>query len=255
MKHHSKFGEVKTLVEAGINVLCVGPASSGKSTVIKQVAEALNLDFYSVPMTRQTTVSNLLGFIAINGNYIPSQFRKAVEFGGLVDLSEIDAADPNTLLCLNTLENGYIAFPDKIVEVHKDFRLCATANPIEGNSRYVGRNQLDEATLDRFDVVTIDIDSELEKAIVGEEVANTIKVLNNILDKCNISRRLSMRDAIRFKKRIDIGLGSGYEHVLLNDTVAGSMYNDYIIDLQNKPTKDSVNSIDDLWEYITQEEL
>ena len=253
MKHHYKFNEVKTLVEHSISVLCVGPASSGKSTVIQQVAEALNLDFYSVPMTRQTTVSNLLGFIAINGNYIPSQFRKAVEFGGLVDLSEIDASDPNTLLCLNTLENGYIAFPDGIVNVHKDFRLCATANPIGENSRYVGRNQLDEASLDRFDIVTIEIDPELEKSIVGEEVFIIIRILNEILDLHNISKKLSMRDAIRYKKRLDIGLGDNYTDKLLNNEKhLISEFRGYLEEQANKPTLDNINNIDDLWECIKQ---
>jgi len=88
------------------------------------VAEELKYKFFSVSMTRQTTLSSLIGFKNINGDYVRTQLRDAVEFGGLLLLDEIDAGDPNVLLCLNTLENGFMSFPDLIVQKHPDFRLC-----------------------------------------------------------------------------------------------------------------------------------
>ena len=110
--NHYKYEEVKTLIDNNINVLLQGPAGSGKSTLLAQVIKDLGYGMFSITMTRQTTQSNLLGFISVTGNYVPSQLRKAVEFGGVFILEELDATDPNVVLCLNTLENGYLAFPD-----------------------------------------------------------------------------------------------------------------------------------------------
>ena len=74
MSHHLhfKFDEVKTLVEAGQPVMLEGERGCGKTTLIMDVAKELNLDFYSLSMTRQTTLSLLLGFINVNGIYVPS---------------------------------------------------------------------------------------------------------------------------------------------------------------------------------------
>ena len=102
---HSKYNEVYTLVKHNINVLLTGPAGSGKTTILKTIAEDLGLDFYVVSMTRQTTLNALLGFISINGTYIPSTFRQAIEQGGMFLMDELDAEDPNTILSLNTIEN------------------------------------------------------------------------------------------------------------------------------------------------------
>ena len=69
---HEDYDEVKRLVEAGIVVLLESEAGSGKTTLLKGVAKDLGLDFYSVPMTKQTTLNALLGFKSINGNYVSS---------------------------------------------------------------------------------------------------------------------------------------------------------------------------------------
>jgi len=132
---HKMFNEALILVNAGIATLLTGEKGSGKTTVAKQISDGLGKDFpfFAISMTRQTTLSHLLGFMSVNGVYVPSQLRDVAENGGVFLLDEIDAADANVLLALNTIENGYIAFPDKIVQLHKNFRLMATSNPQEIN--------------------------------------------------------------------------------------------------------------------------
>ena len=128
MLHHEKYEEVKTILDANLSPLLIGEKGSGKTTIIIQAAEELKLKFYCISMTRQTTLSSLIGFKNIDGKYIPTLLREAIDGGGVLLLDEINAGDPNVLLCLNTIENGFMSFPDKRVEVHSDFRLCATAN-------------------------------------------------------------------------------------------------------------------------------
>lgn len=208
--HHAKFGEIETLVDAGIAVLLTGEKGSGKTTLAIQVAEQLKLDFYSMSMTRQTTLSHLLGFISVNGTYVPSQLRQAAEQGGAFLLDEIDAADANVLLSLNTIENGYISFPDGIIELHENFRLMATANPQDQHEFYTGRNKLDAATLDRFDIVDIDRDEDLERSLVDSEVFRMISAMREVLSRNNSSICVSMRDSMRFQKRKELNLTDGF---------------------------------------------
>lgn len=206
MTHHIKFPEVTTLVNHGIAVLLTGEKGSGKTTLAKQVAEELKLEFFSMSMTRQTTLSHLLGFISVNGTYVPSQLRKAVEKGGFFLLDEIDAADANVLLSLNTAENGYISFPDGIVELHKDFRMGATANPQDQHEFYTGRAKLDAATLDRFDIIEIPRDEHLEQTLVDADTFRIMEAVRQVLKNNNSSICVSMRDSMRYQVRKELGL-------------------------------------------------
>jgi MoxR-like ATPase len=206
MTRHSKFSELEILVSAGIPTLLTGEKGSGKTTLAKQVAEQLNLKFYSMSMTRQTTLSHLLGFISVNGTYVPSQLRSAAENGGAFLLDEIDAADANVLLSLNTAENGYIAFPDGIVDLHENFRLMATANPQDQHEFYTGRSKLDAATLDRFDIVEVPRDENLERSLVDSETHRIMSALREVLGRTNSSIVVSMRDSMRYQKRKDLGI-------------------------------------------------
>ncbi len=219
MQHH-KFPEVLKLVENDINVLITGPAGTGKTTLLRNISETLELEFYSMPMTKQTTLNALLGFISLNGEYIPSQLRKAVEHGGMMLLDELDAADPNTVLCLNTLENGYLAFPDGVVETHKDFRLVATANPQDQHNVYTGRSRLDAATLDRYDIIELPRDEDLELSLTDSKTLYEVTMARNVLRDNSASREISMRDAIRLHKRKEIGLGGHYVHTLLGGEIS-----------------------------------
>ena len=213
MKHHM-FNEVLTLANAGMATLLTGEKGSGKTTVAMQVAEEMNIDFFSLSMTRQTTLSHLLGFMSVNGTYVESQLRKVAENGGMFLLDEIDASDANVLLCLNPIENGYLAFPDGIVQLHKDFILMATSNPQDKHQEYVGRAKLDAATLDRFDIIDLDRDADLEKSMVDEDVYLHICAMRSALASKNSSRTVSMRDSVRYQKRKDLKLLDGYMYRL-----------------------------------------
>jgi len=212
---HPKYDEVKLLVDNDIAVLLVGPAGSGKTTIIETISKERDMEFYVISMTRQTTLSALIGFKNINGDYTSTELRKAVEFGHLLLIDEIDGGDPNVLLCLNTLENGFMSFPDGVVKKHKNFRLCATANPKE--KQYTGRAVLDESTLDRFDNIFIDTDANLEKEIVGATIHDCMNDVRKVLKNWNHQKTISMRDAIRFKKRHDIKLIDGFVEKLLDN--------------------------------------
>lgn len=171
LKHRQLEGLIK-IVAQNLPVMMVGSAGSGKTKAAEQVAEALGLGFHCQSVGAQTSKADLFGFIDASGKYQPTGFRKAYEEGGVFCMDEIDAGNPNVLVLLNSaIGNGYCAFPDKMVKVHKDFRFIGTANTYgTGADRmYVGRNQLDMATLDRFVSVDWEIDEDLEAHLAGDE--------------------------------------------------------------------------------------
>lgn len=185
------------------NIMLVGGAGGGKTHLVGSIAEALKLQFYPMSVGLQTTKSDLLGFINANGIYMPSPIRLAYENGGVLLLDEFDAAHAGVITILNSLlANGHCSFPDKIVEKHKDFIcLCACNTYGKGGTMdYVGRNRLDAATLDRFIIVDVDYDANLEKALTNHKDWMKIisKIRKNIADfgvKMIVSPRASMDGA------------------------------------------------------------
>ena len=251
MLHH-KLDEISTLVNANIPVLLTGEKGSGKTTLAKQVAEHLKIKFFSISMTRQTTLSHLLGFMSVNGTYIPSQLREVAETGGAFLLDELDAGDANVLLCLNTIENGYISFPDGIVELHEDFRLMATSNPQDQHDHYVGRSKLDAATLDRFDEVNVDRDDNLEKSLVDSDVFLRIDTLRTVLGNHNSSKVISMRDAMRYQKRKELSLLEDFIFRLTGGSKL--VYEEYLKQVDNIPKysdQSECETIDELYKLMT----
>lgn len=163
---HKAFEQLLVHASCRDNVLMVGPAGSGKTTAAQQVAEALELPFSFTAVCAQTSKAELFGYMDANSRYVTTAFRKAYEFGGVFLLDEMDAGNANVLTALNAaIDNGIASFPDAMVAMHPDFVLFAGANTFgSGASRqYVGRNQLDAATLSRFSVVYMDIDEQLER--------------------------------------------------------------------------------------------
>lgn len=185
---HYRTPLVIKIVSLGHPVLLVGPAGCGKTTIGEHTAKALQLPFLITGTINDTY--ELTGFVDGHGTYHETPFRVAFENGGVWLADEIDAWDANALLAANSaLANGYCNFPDRSerVTVHKDFRVIATANTYgNGADRvYVGRNELDAASLDRFAVIDIDYDLDLERMFARgndlwlEHVWETRKTVND----------------------------------------------------------------------------
>jgi cobaltochelatase CobS len=168
---HYRTDLVIQIARLGHAILLVGPAGCGKTTIGEHTANALQLPFYITSTINDT--HELMGFVDGHGKYHDTPFRQAFEHGGLWIADEIDAWDASALLAANSaLANGYANFPDRSERVvrHTDFRMVATANTFgTGADRvYVGRNELDAASLDRFATVDVDYDLTLERLFAGD---------------------------------------------------------------------------------------
>jgi cobaltochelatase CobS len=170
---HVQFGALLRIVSQRLNTWLVGPAGSGKTSAAHAVATSLGLPFFAKSVGPQTSESSLLGYYDANGRYVRTQLRDAFENGGVFLLDEVDAGNPAVLVVINALlANGHCSFPDAVVAKHPDFVLVAGANTIgQGADRqYVGRQQIDAATLDRFVLLPWDYDARIEAAACGVPV-------------------------------------------------------------------------------------
>jgi cobaltochelatase CobS len=169
-RQHERFPLLLQGLAVGLNVLLVGPAGTGKTTAARKAAEALGLGFSCLSVGPQTSKSDLLGFVDAGGTYRESMFVSAYRDGGVFLLDEIDAGNAGVLTVLNAaLAGDVMATPIGMVARSPRFLTVAGANTYgQGASRqYVGRNQLDGATLDRFAVLDWPIDEGLEAVMIG----------------------------------------------------------------------------------------
>lgn len=208
-RQHKAFPNILKLASIRYDVFLVGAAGSGKTFACEAVAKALELPFYFIPVGRQTSKTDLLGYKDANGNYIPTLLREAYENGGVFLMDEIDAGNPNVLTIINAmLSNSVASFPDKMVKRHPDFVFIAAGNTYGhgGDIQYVGRNQIDAATLDRFTLIKFDYDLNLEKTFTdNEEWFEIIKSVREAVNKLNEKVIVSPRATIKGAQMIKLG--------------------------------------------------
>jgi len=180
-----------------------GEAGTGKTTLASQIATAMGLEFAHISCTMGMSEAHLLGRMDAHGNYLSSDFVRIYENGGVFLLDEVDAADSNTLLIINSaLANGHMAVPNRVkaprAARHKDFICVAAANTWGfGSNDFVGRNVLDAAFLDRFAMgkLTISYDTKLEQDISKDfpEMAIAIHAIRANVVSNRIKRAVSTR--------------------------------------------------------------
>lgn len=169
---HKDFDKVVSMISDGESVYLCGAAGTGKSFLAQQVAHALDLEYWYTASVVDDI--QLKGFIDANGRYHETQFYKAFTQGGIFLLDELDASVPETLVLLNNaLANGYFDFPTGRTTAHKDFHAIAAGNTFGtgADSTYTGRYCLDAASMDRFALIMVDYDREIEMAMANGDKA------------------------------------------------------------------------------------
>lgn len=204
---HEQFDNVLKFVAMNEPVMLVGPAGTGKNVIAKQVADALGLEFYfSNAVTQEYKIT---GYADANGNFVKTQFYEAFTNGGLFLLDEMDASCAEALIVLNcAIANGYFDFPGiGRVYANENFRVmsCANTYGTGATMEYIGRNQLDGATLNRFAIVEINYDKRIENGVCPDrEIADFCRKFRKVCDKNGVKHIVSYREMSRLNKMINV---------------------------------------------------
>ena len=204
-----KFDKDTTLaILSGFNynkkVIVHGYHGTGKSTHITQVAARLNWPCLRINLDSHISRIDLIGKDAIiikNGKQV-TEFKEGIlpwAFQNPVALvfDEYDAGRPDVMFVLQRIleSDGYFTLLDKnkVVKQNEYFRLFATANTIglgDTTGLYTGTQQINQAQMDRWNIVTtlnyLSLEKEMEIILAKnknlnnakgkEKVANMIKV-------------------------------------------------------------------------------
>jgi cobaltochelatase CobS len=217
---HPIFPEVIELASVREDIFLPGPAGCGKSHLAKQVADALGLRFGSISCSAGMSESQLLGRCVPAGEhgqfeFQGTQFLDCYENGGVFLFDEIDAADSNVLLVINSaLANGHMSVPSRhakpVAKRHPDFICIAAANTFGrgADRQYMGRNQLDESTLDRFRIGTVpmDYDEGLERQLCPDaELYARLRTYRENARRNRLERIVSTRFVIKAYRMVQAG--------------------------------------------------
>ena len=209
-----KFDKDTTLaILSGFNfnkkVIVHGYHGTGKSTHITQVAARLNWPCLRINLDSHISRIDLIGKDAIvikDGKQI-TEFKEGIlpwAFQNPVALvfDEYDAGRPDVLFVLQRIleSDGYFTLLDKnkIVKQNEYFRLFATANTIglgDTTGLYTGTQQINQAQMDRWNIVTTLNYLSLEKEM--EIILAKNKNLNNAKGKEKVSNMIKVASLTR----------------------------------------------------------
>src|ERR1700733_1402252 len=153
---------VRAALASGAHILIEGPPGTGKSTLLRQVAESRHTEFVLVEGSAELTPARLIGSfdpaLVLEQGYRPENFAdgplvRAMREGGLLYVEE-----------LNRLSEGEINVPRRgRIGADPSFRLVAAMNPYDS----VGTSRLSMALYDRTCRISVGYqDAEQERQIV-----------------------------------------------------------------------------------------
>lgn len=145
----------------GYHLLCSGDKGTGKNCLISTWAWVLQRPLFSNSVNRETDKLDMLGSKTIDSEvdqgtgkvvdkiiYQPEVMLEAMECGGIINIDEINFADPGITGLLHSIadDRREIQVPGyQMVSADDNFFIMATMN-----IDYQGTNELNEALADRF---------------------------------------------------------------------------------------------------------
>jgi len=201
-------------LDAGRHVLIEGPPGTGKSTMLRAVADGLGIGFAFVEGNAELTPARLVGGFdparVIGEGYLPEAFVDgplvtALREGLLLYVEEINRVPEETLNVLITvMSEGEIAVPRLgTVRAAPGFRLVAAMNPFDA----VGTARISGAVYDRVCRISVGYQSaDEEREIVSRAcrttepperfVAGVVEVVRRTREHPDLRTGSSVRGAV-----------------------------------------------------------
>jgi MoxR-like ATPase len=160
---------IAKLVNAKRPILLQGHAGSFKNYILFYLAHKCNRPLIRINCSSDLRTSSLLGRFSPIPNSDKFEWQdglitQAARLGFWLILDEINSLDADILFAIHgLLDEGKISIANnsEIIKAHSEFRLFATMNP-----GYTGTRSLNQALLDRFSVIQIEYDEEIDKKLI-----------------------------------------------------------------------------------------
>lgn len=226
--------QLELAAEKNIAALIVGDTGTGKTTIVKSIADKKERKYTRFNLTGETTVDEFVGkYVLRNKETIweDGVLLAAMKAGHWLIVDEINVALPEILFVLHSLldddrsvlvanHNG------EIIKPHPNFRFFATMNPVD---EYAGTKDLNKAFKSRFGMILImeypnaKIEAQVvsSKGGVQPDVAMKIVDVGHSIRKAKAEGEVfytcSTRDLIQWAMLVeDLGLQEAFEVTLLN---------------------------------------
>lgn len=228
---HRDLPKLVARLHAGMYVMLIGPAGTGKSYMAHDAAKALGVRCYDLSVTVQTQEWKVAGAHSAV-TFIRGTIREAYENGGVLLIDEFDNGSPNFLAGLNLLlsSDTYTFADGETVQRHPQFYVVGTANTIGegGTAQYRARQALDAATLDRFTFMFVDIDPAIEEMLAAQYLED-VTVRADLLRLVRVSRQNvtenNLRVVITPRATLDgakmLALGEPMDNVIRDRIIRG----------------------------------
>lgn len=160
------FPDLKKIIQSKMfyPVFITGLSGNGKTFGVEQACAQLGRELIRINFTNETDESDLIGGFRLKANsdgatetvWQDGPVVEALERGAILLCDEIDVADANKILVLQSVMEGNGIFLKKVgryVKPAPGFNVIATANTKGKGSddgRFIGTNVLNSAFLDRF---------------------------------------------------------------------------------------------------------
>lgn len=202
------FEDVAMWIQCDVPVMLTGAAGTGKNQLAQQLGQYFDMPVLVINSIQDA--SEVQGYKTIDGTYAQTPFILFTKFclekekQGIILFDEIDNGDASAMVTINdAIASREITLADNSqLDLHNiRFMACANTWGTGATDEYVGRNQLDAATLNRFVVVEVDYDERVEDSICEDkDLLVFIRNFRKALRSCGIKHVVSYRNITQADK-------------------------------------------------------